>query len=103
MNIESSCGLMVLVVIFSAFLLWWPATGLTHCNTMDGPVVKAAQKALESGNVNAVPMWVEEKDETEVKTAFEKVLAVRKLGPEAKEVVDTHFFETLVRIHRAGE
>lgn len=28
MNIKSSCGLMVLVAVFSAFLLWWPTTGL---------------------------------------------------------------------------
>jgi hypothetical protein len=28
---------------------------------------------------------------------------VRKLNPEAKEFADMYFFETLVRIHRAGE
>jgi hypothetical protein len=28
---------------------------------------------------------------------------VRKLGPEARVLADRHFFETLVRIHRAGE
>jgi hypothetical protein len=30
-------------------------------------------------------------------------LAVRKLNPEARELADLYFFETLVRIHRAGE
>ena len=28
---------------------------------------------------------------------------MRKLDPEARELADTYFFETLVRIHRAGE
>jgi hypothetical protein len=70
---------------------------------MDGPVIKAAQKALETGNVNLVLIWVQEKDEAEAKTAFDKALAVRKFVPKAKELADKYFFETLVRIHRAGE
>ncbi|MEQ8220953.1 MAG: DUF6448 family protein, partial [Candidatus Eremiobacterota bacterium] len=32
-----------------------------------------------------------------------KTLSVRTKGPEAKELADMYFFETLVRIHRAGE
>jgi hypothetical protein len=76
---------------------------LAHCDTMDGPVVKAAQKALESGNVNFVLIWVQQKDEAEIKKAFEKTLAVRKLSTEAKDLADMYFFETVVRIHRAGE
>ena len=40
---------------------------------------------------------------TEIKKVFQKTLAVRKLNPEAKELADMYFFETLVRIHRAGE
>ena len=27
---------------------------LAHCDSMEGPVVKAAQKALETGNINYV-------------------------------------------------
>jgi len=39
----------------------------------------------------------------EIKAAFQKALVVRKLNPQARELADTYFFETLVRIHRAGE
>ncbi len=74
-----------------------------HCDGMDGPVVTAAKKALETGNVNLVLIWVQNKDEGEMKKVFQKALAVRKLNPEAKELADMYFFETLVRIHRAGE
>ena len=83
--------------------LWFPLQIFGHCDGMDGPVVKAAQKALDTGNVNLVLIWVQKKDEGEVREAFEKTLGVRKLGPEAKALADRYFFETVVRIHRAGE
>lgn len=76
---------------------------LAHCDGMDGPVVMAAKQALETGEVNPVLIWVQKKDEAEMRSVFQKTLAVRKLGPEAKELADMSFFETLVRIHRAGE
>jgi hypothetical protein len=74
-----------------------------HCDGMDGPVVKAAQKALATGQVNFVLIWVQDKDEAEVRKAFVKTTAVRKLNPVARELADLYFFETVVRIHRAGE
>lgn len=74
-----------------------------HCDALDGPVIKAAQKALATGNVNLVLIWVQPNDEAEIKSAFEQTLKVRQLGAEAKQLADRYFFETLVRIHRAGE
>ncbi len=74
-----------------------------HCDTMNGPVVIAAKKALETHNVNLVFIWVQKKDEATIEEAFIKTMAVRKLSPEAKKLADMYFFETLVRIHRAGE
>lgn len=74
-----------------------------HCDTLDGPVIQLARNALETGNVNLVLPWVRAADEDEIGHAFERARAVRKLGPDARELADTHFFETLVRIHRAAE
>ncbi len=74
-----------------------------HCDTMDGPVVKTAQAALGTGDVTAVLKWVKPEHETEIHETFKKTLAVRKLSPEAKDLADTYFFETLVRLHRQGE
>lgn len=74
-----------------------------HCDTMDGLVVKAAQKALETGDVNLVLSWVQSTDEAVIKDAFNKTLKIRKLNVDARELADMYFFETLVRIHRAGE
>jgi hypothetical protein len=84
-------------------ILALPQKSISHCDTMEGPVVKAAKNALETGNVNLVLVWVQKKDEVDIKKAFEKTLAVRKLNPQAKEMADMYFFETLVRIHRSGE
>ena len=84
-------------------LLTIPPKLLAHCDGIDGPVVAAAQKALEAGNVNGVLIWVQKTDEAEIRKAFEKTLAVRKLSSGAKELADMYFFETLVRVHRIGE
>jgi len=74
-----------------------------HCDTLDGPVVKAATSALDKGNVNLILPWAPKKAESEIKKAFEKTLRVRKSGKEAKELSDYWFFETVVRLHREGE
>ncbi len=74
-----------------------------HCDSMDGPVVKAARRALELGNVNLILPYVPKEGEGEVVRAFNKVIQMRKDGVVTREVADLYFFETVVRIHRAGE
>ncbi|HCA41161.1 MAG TPA: hypothetical protein DEP01_06570 [Aminobacterium sp.] len=74
-----------------------------HCDTLDGPVVQAARKALADGNVLHALKWVRHDDEEEVRKAFELARKVSTLGMDAKEVAERFFFETLVRIHRASE
>lgn len=74
-----------------------------HCDGLDGPVVRAAQRALQANNVNLALIWVRKEDESELKAVFQQTIAVRQLSPESKSLADRHFFETLVRLHRAGE
>jgi len=100
-SINTKCGLGSLVL--SALLLGGANKAQAHCDTLDGPVVSAARMALTESNVNLVLIWVQKQDEAEIKQAFEKTLAVRKLNAEARNLADMYFFETLVRIHRAGE
>jgi hypothetical protein len=92
-----------LAVLVAAMSLSWAAGAQAHCDTLDGPVVGAARQALDAGNVNLVLGWVQKKDEAEVRNAFQKATAVRKTSAAAKDLADTYFFETLVRVHRAGE
>lgn len=74
-----------------------------HCDGLDGPVVKAAQQALETNNVNLVLIWVGKASEAELRTAFQQAVAVRKLSAASRALADRHLFETLVRLHRVGE
>jgi hypothetical protein len=74
-----------------------------HCDTLDGPVVKAAKLALEKGNANYILPWVPKNAEAELRKAFEKTLQARKQGKEAMDLADFWFFETAVRLHREGE
>lgn len=96
---------VVVGILIGAAMLIAPSLPATfgHCDGMDGPVVQAAQKAIATGDVNLVLIWVQKNDEEQIRKAFKETLAVRKLTPQAREVADTGFFETLVRLHRAGE
>ena len=79
------------------------AFGIGHCDTLDGPLVRRARRALETRNVNLVLPWVREDAEREIRDAFSHAVEVRGLGEEARSLADRHFIETLVRVHRAGE
>lgn len=91
------------VAMIFTLALALPGLAWAHCDSLDGPVILEARAALEQGDVTRLLKWVRAQDEAEIRKAFAQTLAVRQLGPEAKELADTYFFETLVRIHRAGE
>lgn len=99
---KTATEVLLAVALFIATLLF--VQGLNaHCDTLDGPVVKDAKRALQAGNVNAVLKWIRNEDEAQIREAFAQALKVRALGEEARDLADRHFFETLVRVHRAGE
>ena len=87
------------LILFSGRLL----NSYAHCDTMDGPVVADARKAIDLNTVNYVLKWVKPENEQEIRTAFELTMKVRILSAEALKLADMYFFETLVRIHRNGE
>ena len=100
--ISGHSRLFAVAFIVSAALLL-PRAASAHCDTMDGPVVTAAKLALKTGDVTPALKWVRKTDEPEIRVAFVRTLNVRSLSPEAREMADNYFFETLVRVHRAGE
>lgn len=102
MTLTKSKLVRLLAVATSFFLISFTQS-YAHCDGLDGPVVKDARKALETGNVKLVLIWVKPEYQDEITAAFNKTMLVRKLSPEAKEFADMYFFETLVRIHRGGE
>ena len=74
-----------------------------HCDSLSGPVVKMAKRALETGNVRLILPYVPKESEGEVIAAFNKVLPLHQGPNGAHEIADMYFYETVVRLHRAGE
>ena len=103
MTIRTLAAKRLMATSVAVIALTWNLPVAAHCDTLDGPVVGAARRALESGDVNLVLEWIQNKDEAETRNHFQKTVAVRKINAQAKDLADMYFFETLVRLHRAGE
>jgi hypothetical protein len=88
-----------LLVIISTLAI----SSFAHCDRLDGPVVAAARLALQKGDVAPVLAWVTPENEAAIRAAFRSTLAVRAKGEDARALADRYFFETVVRLHRAGE
>jgi hypothetical protein len=91
----------VIFLLFTLFII--PAIVYAHCDTFEGPVVKDARIALEKGQVTPVLKWIKPEFEKQITELFKNTLLVRVTSSEARELADMYFFETLVRLHRAGE
>ena len=94
---------IVTALIIFEILLMYSINANAHCDTLDGPVVESARHALATGDVTPLLKWVPIDDEHLIRAAFQNTMEVRKLGGPAQKLADMYFFETLVRIHRAGE
>lgn len=95
------CKICLLAIIaMGTVLLATPLTAAAHCDTLDGPVIQDARKAIAAKDITPVLKWVKPKDERAVRLAFNKVLAGKAKDHEAAE---HRFFAALVKIHRAGE
>jgi hypothetical protein len=93
----------VLTALLAATLLLGSQEVNAHCDSVDGPVAKAVETALETGNINPVLAYAPATVETEIRAAFAKSRKVRGLGPDARALADQAFMETVTRLHRAGE
>lgn len=74
-----------------------------HCDSVDGPVVTAARRSLDHEDVSLVLPYVPAGAEREIEDTFTLAVKIRGQGAQAREVSDRLFFETVVRLHRAGE
>lgn len=90
------------IVVMAGFGMVAPSLN-AHCDTMNGPVVTAARHALASGDLTPALKWIPKASEDELRAAFARTMQVRAASPAARGLADSYFFETLVRLHRAGE
>ena len=91
------------VVALFAMLLMVTQNTFAHCDSFDGPVIKEAMEALASNDVNLVSKWIDKADEPEIKALFKKTYELKNGDKEIYAIVEKHFLETLVRLHRATE
>ncbi|EKF54639.1 hypothetical protein I215_11229 [Galbibacter marinus] len=84
-------------------MLLLPQNSFAHCDSYDGPVIQDAFKALESDNVELVYKWISEDQEAEITSLFNKTLKYKNRDKEVYQLLEKHFLETLVRLHREGE
>jgi hypothetical protein len=74
-----------------------------HCKTRNGPAVRAAVRALETGNVNYVLIWVPEEAEKKLKNLFEKTYCEYKVRKDGAHVTIDWYLKTVNRLHKLGE
>jgi hypothetical protein len=100
MKMNSVTGILA-VAVTGFILLFSSEPASAHCDTLDGPVVVDARKALADKDVTPVLKWVRLEDEKKITAAFQKALSAQGKKQQAAE--EKKLFESLVRIHRAGE
>lgn len=91
------------IVLVSLLMLFGTLSASAHCDSYDGPVIKEAAIALETNNVNLVLKWITEEQEQEIIPLFNKTYGLRNGDKEIYAIVEKHFYETLVRLHRETE
>jgi hypothetical protein len=94
---------MLITAIAVVSLILSAPKAQAHCDALDGPVAKAVQKALQTGNVNPVLAYAPAAAEEEIRAAFEKSRKVRDVNADVRALADQAFMETVIRLHRAGE
>jgi hypothetical protein len=99
----TSPKVQIIAAVLGMGLLFATQAAHAHCDSLDGPVAKAVNKALESGNANPVLAYAPATVEAEIVAAFDRSRKVRGLNADAKALADQAFMETVIRLHRAGE
>lgn len=85
------------------FLMLMAIPAQAHCDSYDGPVIQDALKALDQNDVGLVMKWIDAGHEAEISSLFTKTVNLKGQDPEVYKIVEKHFLETLVRLHREGE
>lgn len=91
------------ILLIVSALLFSSLASFAHCDSYDGPVIKDALNALNENKVELVLKWIEPQQEKEITSLFTKTYALRDSDSQVYSIVEKHFLETLVRLHREME
>lgn len=100
---KNNLQIILSIVFGTLFMLLAALPASAHCDSYDGPVIKDATRALETNNVDLVLKWITDEQEQEIIPLFNKAYNLKKGDKEVYDIVEKHFFETLVRLHRETE
>ena len=103
-SLKSKSGKRALLITLLFLGLWAiPQNIFAHCDSYDGPVIKDALKALENNEPGLLMKWINAEHEKEINDLFTKTMKYRSGDKEIYSLIEKHFLETLVRVHREGE
>ena len=74
-----------------------------HPHSRNGPLMKAAQMALVTGNVNYVLLWVPEESENTLKNLLEKTCCERSARKNMQNRAIDWYFDTVNQFHSANK
>lgn len=94
---------LIIMAFIAVAMILSPLPASAHCDSYDGPLIRDALIAIETGKVAPVLKWIDEKHEQEIITLFDKTVSLKGGDKETYAIVEKHFLETLVRLHREGE
>ena len=93
----------VILLLTLALAAFTPEVAWAHCDSVSGPVAVDARRALQHEAFQTVAIWVGEEQHQALRTVYEEVLPVYRMGGKAGEVAERYFMETAVRLHRLAE
>ena len=70
------------IAVLTALIIATPRDAAAHCDTLDGPVIQDARKAIDAKDITPILKWVKPQDEKAVKAAFNKVLTSKSKNQE---------------------
>lgn len=83
--------------------LVWASAASAHCDSLDGPVAKAAVKSLKTGDFSHVQIWVGQEQEQELRDAYQRAKPAFEKGESARKLARRYFIESAIRLHRTAE
>lgn len=101
--IGNSLNAKVRSLLLVVALMLTSISGFAHCDSYDGPVIKDALTALDQNNVELVLKWIDPQQEEEIISLFHKTYNLKNEDEQVYAIVEKHFLETLVRLHRETE
>ena len=72
---------------------------ISRNHLLNGPVMSAAMRAIDTGKVNYILIWIPEESENTLKNLLEKVCCERNIRRDAHDHIVDWYFETINRLH----